>query len=67
MAPQRNFYVLVITETKLDHTFRDAQFTIDGYRFTRLDRSVHGGGVIIYWRSDLIFNYCKSAPKLSSV
>ena len=51
----------------LNHTFLDAQFTIDGYKFTRLDRSVHGGGVIVYWRSDLIFNYCKSAPKLSSV
>ena len=59
--------VLVITETKLDHTFQDAQFTIDGYRFTRLDRTVHGGGVIIYWRSDLIFHYSKSAPRLSSI
>ena len=54
------FGVLVTTETKLDHTFRDAQLTIDGYRFTCLDRSVHDGGVIIYWRSDLIFNYSKS-------
>ena len=61
------FDVLVITETKLDHTFRDAQLTIDGYRFTRRDRSVHGGGVIIYWRSDLIFNYSKLAPNLSCV
>ena len=61
------FDVLVITETKLDHTFQDAQFTIDGYRFTRPNRTVYGGGVIIYWRSDLIFHYSKSAARLSSI
>lgn len=64
---KETFDVLLMAETKLDHTFWDAQLTIDGYGFTRLDRSVHGEGVIIYWRSDLIFNYSKSAPKLSSI
>ena len=51
------FEVLILTETKLDTTLPDSQFTIAGYRFIRLDRTIHGGGVMIYWRSDIIFHH----------
>ena len=41
--------ILVITETKLDSSFPDSQFKIDGFRQTcRLDRNKHGGGVMIF-------------------
>ena len=49
-----NIDVLVVTETKLDHTFPTAQFFIDGYSAPyRLDRNRHGGGVMIYVREDI--------------
>ena len=36
------------------------QFTIDGNKFTRRDRTIHGGEVMMYWR-------IKSTPNLYSV
>jgi len=45
--------VLFIGETKLDSTFTDAQFTVEGYHFWRKDRNAHGGGLAVYVRSDL--------------
>ena len=42
---------LTISETKLYHTFPDAQFLIDGYKNhcdLREDRNNHGGGLITY-------------------
>ena len=43
--------VITISETKIDHTFPDAQFMIDGYinpENCRKDRNEHGGGLITY-------------------
>lgn len=60
----RNFDVLVITETKLDSTFADALFHIDGFRFIHHDRNINGGGVMIYWSSDLIFKHVNEALML---
>ena len=40
--------VLTISETKIDHTFPDAQFIIDGYAYIRKDRNKNGGGLITY-------------------
>ena len=46
--------ILVITETKLDETFTNAQVTIAGYSQPyRLDRDRHGGGVLIFVREDI--------------
>ena len=46
--------VLVITETKLDNTFLNSQFIIDGYREPfRLNRNRHGGGIMIYIHDDI--------------
>ena len=46
--------ILVITETKLDETFTNAQITIAGYsQHYRLDRDRHGGGVLIFVREDI--------------
>jgi hypothetical protein len=45
--------MLIIAETKIDNSFPDAQFKIDNYHFCRADRNAHGGGLIVYVRSDL--------------
>ena len=51
---KRRVDILVISETKLDNSFPMGEFEIEGY-FTpiRLDRNCHGGGIILYVRSDL--------------
>ena len=46
--------MIVIQETKLDHSFSTEQFIINGYKKPyRLDRNRNGGGVIIYIREDI--------------
>ena len=43
--------ILIIQETKLDSSFPDDQFVINGYKKPyRLDRNRHGGGVMVYIR-----------------
>ena len=49
-----NIDILVLTETKLDHTFPEKQFLIPGYKKPyRRDRNRNGGGVMIYVREDI--------------
>ena len=45
--------ILGIAETKLDDTFPNAQFHIDGNRLFRKDRNQHGGGLLAYVRADI--------------
>ena len=43
--------ILVISETKIDHTFPTSQFVIEGFRKPfRYDRNQAGGGLLIYVR-----------------
>ena len=49
-----NVDIMIITETKLDHTFPEKQFLIPGYKKPyRKDRNRNGGGVLIYIREDI--------------
>ena len=55
MSPE----VLTISETKLDASFPDAQFTIEGYQNPgnlRRDRNQHGGGLITYIKKGIHYN-----------
>ena len=46
--------ILTIQETKIDSSFPEDQFLIDGYsKPYRLDRNRNGGGVLIYIREDI--------------
>ena len=46
--------VLVITETKLDHTFLASQFLVTGFSvYYRLDQNRNGGGIMIFIRDDI--------------
>ena len=46
--------ILMISETKLNDSFPEAQFYIEGFKTTfRLDRNKHGGGVLLYVRNNI--------------
>ena len=46
--------IFTLQETKIDKSFPLDQFEIEGYHKPyRLDRSKHGGGVLIYVREDI--------------
>ena len=51
---KRNIDILVLAETKIDSSFPNAQFRIDGFSIPfRLDRNRFGGEVLIYVREDI--------------
>ena len=56
MLNQRSLVLLILTESKLDNTVRNAEININGYGVIRNDRNRHGGGVACYIRNDLVFN-----------
>ena len=53
--------ILCIDETKLDDSFPDSQFKINGYQFLflRRDRGNRGGGKIVFIKQGLIVNRLK--------
>ena len=58
---ENNIDILVLTETKIDANFPNAQFRIDGFSAPfRLDQNKFGGGVLIYVREDIP---CKQLTK----
>ena len=49
-----NVGILMISETKLDNSFPEGQFLIEGYRKPyRIDRNCHGGGIMLYVKADI--------------
>ena len=40
--------IFLVSETKIDHSFPNQQFSIDGYKIYRRDRNSFGGGLIFY-------------------
>ena len=49
-----NLDILLITETKIDSSFPEAQFEIDGFTTPyRVDRDCRGGGILLYIRQDI--------------
>ena len=49
-----NIDILVVTETKIDESFPENQFAIQGFsKPFRLDRNANGGGILIYVREDI--------------
>ena len=49
-----NVDILMISETKLDNSFPEGQFLIEGYsKPYRIDRNCHGGGIMLYVRADI--------------
>lgn len=51
---QDNIDILIIQETKLDNTFPDGQFYMEGYLPPfRRDRNAHGGGLLVYIKENI--------------
>ena len=49
-----NLDILMISETKIDDTFPDSQFLIEGFSVPyRLDRTAKGRGILLYIREDI--------------
>ena len=47
--------IIVIAESKLDHTFPDSSFRISGYNKPfRKDRNRNGGGILVFIRDDIL-------------
>jgi hypothetical protein len=47
--------MLILSETKLDHSYNNNIYNFPGYKMERKDRNKHGGGILIYVRDDLPF------------
>ena len=53
-AVRGNIDILLVTEIKLDSSFRSAQFQMHGYTTPyRLDRNANDGGLLLYVREDI--------------
>ena len=52
------FDILAIQETKIDSTFPNSQFNVEGYKLFRHDRAKGGGGIVVFVR-DNISAICK--------
>ena len=53
-----NYDILLVSETKIDDTFPDGQFFIEGYKEPiRLDRNKNGGGLLFFIHDGLQGNY----------
>ena len=53
---KNNLDILVVSETKLNDTFPDSQFHMEGYRLIRKDREInghYGGGIVMFIREDI--------------
>ena len=50
----------MVSETKIDDTFPESQFLIEGFlKPFRLDRTAKGGGILLYIREDIPCRYFK--------
>ena len=47
-AALRSSKILVISETKIDRSYPDSQFKLQGYDMFRKDRAKEGGGLLVY-------------------
>ena len=55
-----NLDILMVSETKIDDTFPESQFLIEGFSTPyRLDRTAKGGGILLYIRQDIPSKYIK--------
>ena len=54
-----NVDILMISETKLDNSFPESQFLIEGYsKLYRIHNDYHGGGIMLYVRADIPSKFC---------
>ena len=47
--------IFLVSETKIDHSLPNQQFSIDGYKTYRRDRNNFGGGLLFYVNENIPF------------
>ena len=53
-----NIGILMISETKVDDSFLDGRFFLDGFGTPfRLDRNGNGGGIMLFTRNDIFYRW----------
>ena len=64
-----NFNIFLLSESKLDSSFPDDQFSIPGYQIVRKDRDRNGGGFVFYINEDIPFKIIQNSrlPATSEV
>ena len=64
MLQESNIDVLLVSETKIDDSFPNENFLIDGFSTPyRLDRNSNGGGLILFVRKDISSNLVEAEAK----
>ena len=64
MLQESNIDVLLVSETKIDDSFPNGNFLIDGFSTPyRLDRNSNGGGLILFVRKDISSNLVEAEAK----
>ena len=60
--------ILLISETKLDNTFPLNQFILEGFTPPyRLDRTTHGGGLMLFVREDIPYKLLSNKDQSDNV
>ena len=59
--------LLFISETKLDSSYHDNLFEVQGYKLERRDRDLHGGGIAAFIRSDIPARRIKESNGLENI
>ena len=54
------FDIFLVSETKIDSSFPNSQFSLDGYRMFRYDRNCFGGGLCMYVKDNIPAKQLKS-------
>lgn len=49
----RKIDILILAETKVDETYPDSHFMVQGYQLLRRDKSIHSGGLMIYIKDNI--------------
>ena len=55
------FDIFLLSESKLDSSFSDDQFSIPGYGIVRKDRDRNGGGLLLYINEDVPFKIIQNS------
>ena len=64
MLQESNIDVLLVSETKIDDSFPNENFLIDGFSTPyRLDRNSNGGGLMLFVREDISSNLVEAEAK----
>ena len=57
-----NFDIFLISEPKIDSTFHNMQFKIDGYKLFRRDRNRFSGGLMLYLNEGIPCKFLNNYP-----